>query len=305
MAKTVTIIVDQDIHQVLTIWGGDVGGALAKAGVALVQGDTVEPALSQRLVRDMEIKVKRSFPVTLIVDGQEQVVRFTGGTVGELLEQEGVRLGELDRVEPEPPQATVDPNQTIEVIRVLKTEITMEEEMPFGSRKWAEPTLEKGKTKVVRQGQSGLQEKVFEVTYENDQEIDRKLVLTRVVREPRDEIIGIGTREARQTLSTSRGTISYNKVMEMTATAYYPGPESTGEWADGFTATGVRAGFGIAAVDPKVIPLGTRLYVPGYGHALAADVGGAIKGKRIDLCFETYKEAIQYGRRTVKVYILD
>ena len=55
-------------------------------------------------------------------------------------------------------------------------------------------------------------------------------------------------------------------MREMIATAYYPGPESTGEWADGITATGVKAGFGIAAVDPEVIPLGTRLYVPGYGQ---------------------------------------
>ncbi|NMB46945.1 MAG: DUF348 domain-containing protein [Firmicutes bacterium] len=304
MAKTVTIIVDQDLEQVLTTWRTDVGGALVKAGIALDQGDLVEPALGQKLIRGMEIRVKRSFPVVLVVDGTHRTVRFTGGSVGELLEQQGVQLGELDRVEPDTMQAVVA-DQSIRVIRVTTNEVTLEEEIPNGSKKWAEPTLEKGKTKIVRKGQPGLREKIYEVTYEDGQETDSKLVMTRVVRDPRDEIIGVGTREVWHTLNTSRGPVRYREVKDMTATAYYPGPESTGEWADGFTATGVRAGFGIAAVDPKVIPLGTRLYVPGYGHALAADVGGAIKGNRIDLCFETYQEAIQYGRRKVKVYIVD
>ena len=304
MAKTVTIIVDQDVQQVLTTWRTDVGGALLKAGISLGQGDLVEPALSHKLTRGMEIVVKRSFPVTLITDGDTRVVRFAGGSVGEFLEQHGVDLGELDRVEPRLDQAVVA-DGIVEVIRVTKSKATVKEEIPYGSKNWAEPTLEKGKTKIVRKGQLGLKEKVFEITYENGQEVDSRLVHTKVVREAKDEIIGIGTKAVSHTLNTARGAIRYRDAMDMTATAYYPGPESTGKWADGFTATGVRAGFGIAAVDPKVIPLGTRLYVPGYGHALAADVGGAIKGKRIDLCFETYKEAIQYGRRKVKVYILD
>ena len=88
----------------------------------------------------------------------------------------------------------------------------------------------------------------------------------------------------------------------MIATAYSPDPESTGPWADGVTATGVKAGYGIAAVDPDVIPLGTRLYIPGYGHALAADVGGAIKGNRIDLCFDTHQEAVRFGSANGKRY---
>jgi len=91
----------------------------------------------------------------------------------------------------------------------------------------------------------------------------------------------------------------------MVATAYYPGPESTGKSADGITATGMRAGHGVVAVDPRVIPLGTRLYIPGYGLAVAGDVGGAIKGLRIDLGFSTLREALHFGRRRVTVYVLD
>ena len=87
----------------------------------------------------------------------------------------------------------------------------------------------------------------------------------------------------------------------MEATAYLPTDGSV----HGITATGIPARHGIVAVDPDVIPLGTRVYIPGYGMALAADVGGAIVGDKIDLCMEDYSEAMRFGRRAVKVYILE
>jgi 3D (Asp-Asp-Asp) domain-containing protein/peptidoglycan hydrolase CwlO-like protein len=93
------------------------------------------------------------------------------------------------------------------------------------------------------------------------------------------------------------------KVFTMVATAYYAG--GGGLCGDGITATGLRAAHGIVAVDPRVIPLGTKLYIPGYGPALAADTGGWIKGNRIDLCFNSREQAIQWGRRTIKVYVVE
>lgn len=89
-------------------------------------------------------------------------------------------------------------------------------------------------------------------------------------------------------------------VMRMPATAYtaYCGGCS------GRTALGRQAGYGIVAVDPRVIPLRTRLYIPGYGYAVAGDTGGAIRGSRIDLGFNTYRDARQFGRRDVTVYLL-
>lgn len=104
---------------------------------------------------------------------------------------------------------------------------------------------------------------------------------------------------------TSRGdsrqiNISKSKSLEMISTAYAPGAG-----AGYITATGARAGYGIAAVDPSVIPLGTKLYIPGYGYAVALDTGGAIKGMRIDLCFNNRQDALNWGRRKVTVYIVD
>lgn len=88
---------------------------------------------------------------------------------------------------------------------------------------------------------------------------------------------------------------------QMEATAYLPADGN----GDGLTATGVPAAYGVAAVDPEIIPLGTRIFVPGYGIALAADVGGAIDGHIVDLCYEDYDEAIEFGRRDVEVYLLE
>lgn len=92
----------------------------------------------------------------------------------------------------------------------------------------------------------------------------------------------------------------YADVLTMEATAYLP----TDGDGYGITATGIPATYGVAAVDPYVIPLGTRLYIPGYGEAIAADTGGAIIGYRIDLCMESYDECMEFGRRNVTVYIL-
>ncbi|MBE3089631.1 MAG: hypothetical protein IMZ45_01165 [Actinobacteria bacterium] len=93
---------------------------------------------------------------------------------------------------------------------------------------------------------------------------------------------------------------------DMVATAYYAfGSGGNDINGNGITAIGLRARKGIVAVDPRVIPLGTKLYIPGYGEALAADTGGWIKGSRIDLCFESLEECFRYGRRKLKIYLVE
>lgn len=104
-----------------------------------------------------------------------------------------------------------------------------------------------------------------------------------------------------QTVTTNNGEMTYASCIYMEATAYLP----TDGGGAGITATGAVAQRGIVAVDPDVIPLGTRVYIPGYGTAIAADTGGAINGNKIDLCMESYGEAMDFGRRSVEVYILN
>ncbi|MBE6095847.1 MAG: hypothetical protein E7199_10365 [Schwartzia succinivorans] len=102
-------------------------------------------------------------------------------------------------------------------------------------------------------------------------------------------------------IETSRGAMRYTDVMVMEASAYLP----TDGGGDCITATGIPATHGVVAVDPDVIPLGTRVYIPGYGVAIAADTGGMIEGAMIDLCMESYDDCMDFGRRDIDVYILD
>ena len=101
-------------------------------------------------------------------------------------------------------------------------------------------------------------------------------------------------------VETPQGSLAYTKVFGMEATAYLPTDGSS----EGLTAMGIPARYGIVAVDPDVIPLGSKVYIPGYGTALAADTGGAIYGYKIDLCMEDYYQAMDFGRRTVTVFVL-
>lgn len=97
------------------------------------------------------------------------------------------------------------------------------------------------------------------------------------------------------------------KYFIMLATAYTPGIESCGEWADGFTYTGDVAGKGCVAIDPKagILKMGQKIFVEGYGCGVCNDIGGAIKGWRIDVCFDNLDEALEWGRRMVRVYVLN
>src|SRR5262249_31594075 len=104
--------------------------------------------------------------------------------------------------------------------------------------------------------------------------------------------------------STSRGSYHRGKVLIMNATAYDPSPASCGPGSNGLTKLGLKAGYGHVAVDPRVIKLGTMVFVEGYGFAIASDIGSAIKGNRIDLCCENRSICMEFGRRKVKVHVL-
>lgn len=114
----------------------------------------------------------------------------------------------------------------------------------------------------------------------------------------------VNSNAAAETNSTIAAPANYKQVIDMTATAYAPGYEDNGKWGD-LTYMGGTVKKGIAAVDPKVIPMGTRLWIEGYGEAIAEDQGSAIKGNRIDLAFDTRPEAVQYGMQKVKVYVME
>jgi 3D (Asp-Asp-Asp) domain-containing protein len=165
----------------------------------------------------------------------------------------------------------------------------------------------------------GLLERVVKLVLEDERPVQRVVAGQRVVRPAVDEVVAVGPPAipavtlpglpATQFAGGVPEGIRISRALTMEATAYDPGPISTGKRPGdpgyGITASGMRAAYGVVAVDPRVIPFYTRLYVPGYGFAVAGDTGSAIVGNRIDVFFPTYDEAIRWGRRPVTVYVLE
>src|SRR5690554_1258267 len=152
-------------------------------------------------------------------------------------------------------------------------------------------------TKVVQRGAEGLKRSEIKITYEDGQEDKRETVKEEVVIQPKDKVIQVGMND---TISTSRGSTRFQKAMVVTATAYC----SEDPGVNNRTSVGATLKKGVIAVDPRVIPYHTKLYVPGYGFGQALDTGGAIKGNRIDLAMNSKSEALKYGRKSVKIYLL-
>ena len=159
------------------------------------------------------------------------------------------------------------------------------------------PALRPGRSKVVSHGRPGLVELIVSYSQRDGGEVRSHVLSRTVVTAAKPRIVVEGGDAA---LAMIHLDSVMRRVMHMVATAYTA--DTSG--GSGWTALGRRAGYGIVAVDPRIIPLGTRLYIPGYGMAVAGDTGGAIVGLRIDLGFDSYRSAIDFGRRDVTVYQL-
>jgi len=226
----------------------------------------------------------------------------TGRTVGDLIRQnaESINLGYLDRVKPSPDTKLSD-GMAVTITRVTTEDEVREEPVLPHFEMIADSSLPRGRVKTIDRGKPGIKEVTYRKYYKNGELTLTKKKSERIIKTSTPGVKHIGSR----VLTMSRSGYRGRRVLEMEATAYDAGPRSTGKWSDGITATGKKAKYGIVAIDPKVIPLGTKLFVEGYGYAVADDVGGAIKGLRIDLFYESRKEALKFGRRDVAVYILE
>lgn len=281
-----------------------VAKVLQEKQVGLSEGDEVRPSLSTRIKEDTKIEVIRGYPVKIAAAGKTVEFKTITRPVKEVLAKAKIKYDGDDLIKPGL-ETIVEPGMTIRVIDVRSEVITKQVPINPVTEYRKDQSLERGKRKTIRSGKTGLAEHQIQKTYQ-DGILTKETILSKKVIEPVvNEIVAVGTKPVVRTLVTSRGSYRYVEVKLMEATAYYPGPESCGKWADGYTYTGKKAGYGVVAVDPKVIRLGTQLYIEGYGKAEAADIGSAIKGNKIDLCYETYQEALRFGRKKVKVYILE
>lgn len=293
LQKPVSIVVDGKVIKDRVFFTSRVEDILKKNDIALGEKDKVEPSLGSLVEKNGQIVVTRAFKVKVIADGRSVEILSTPVSIKEAIQMAGFKLDENDIVKTLPTQETV-PGQEIEVIRVTQEEKTVEEPIPFEVETVADNTLERGLTKTLKQGKNGIALNTVKITYNNGKEVKREVISSETLVEPQNKVVAVGS-----ITSISRGgqRLDFKEARYMVASAYtYTGYR---------TASGAKPAVGMAAVDPSVIPLGTRLYVEGYGYAVAADTGGAIKGDRIDLFMEERAQCINWGRKKVKVYILE
>lgn len=272
---------------------------LKERGISIGQADLVKPEPSAPLEEGTEVVVKHAVPIKVRVDNGEKRLLTTASTVGAAIKVAPIRLGVKDEVFPDSKSPIVQ-GMVVRVVRVTERIETIKVSTPFETVSREDTSLLKGRVKVVIPGREGTVLCTLKITYRDGREAKRILQSEEVIDPPVNRLVRFGT--GRPIYAALPGRISRGGegVQMFIATAYTPGYDCGTR-----TATGMKAGRGVVAVDPRVIPLGTRLYIEGYGEALAADTGGAIKGNHIDLCFDTLAEARVFGRRRVAVRILD
>ncbi len=293
LQKPVSIEVDGKHMKSRVLFAGTVEDILEKNDIELGKQDKVQPSLDAAIQKNMKIVVTRAFKVKVMADGQVKTLYTTPVSIKEAVALAGFQLGEKDIVKTLP-VALVSPNQEIELIRVTEQEQKIEQPIPCGVERVDDPTLEKGLTKTVTAGKNGIARNTVRITFYNGQEGKREIIGTEVMVQPQNKVLAMGSITA---VSRGGDRMNFREAKFMQATAYtYTGYR---------TATGVNPAVGLVAVDPSVIPLGTRLYIEGYGYARAADTGGAVKGDKVDLFMEEYSQCVHWGRRVVKVYMLE
>ncbi len=281
-----------------------VGDFLRERGLLTVTADFVRPGVDTVLEDNTVIEYRPAVPVTVIIRNTKHAIMTAATDVGALLEEQKIWLGTRDEVYPSLAEPIVG-NQTIKVVHISAWTRVVHQKISEKVIHRIDFSLAPGATKILSRGMHGLRETMVRYTTRDDGKPEKTIIATRILRNPRARVIARGVSEYAAFASVALHGLQHTSyiaasAVSMVATAYTAGCAG----CSGITALGYRAGHGVVAVDPRVIPLGTRVYIPGYGIAVAGDTGGAITGRRIDLGFNSLNDALLFGRRPVRVYRL-
>lgn len=340
-AKQIVVSIDGKEQEYYTTFD-TIGEFLSDEDLTLSDRDDVSHEGKEPIEDGLHITIDKAYAVAIDDGGKKKKVWTTGSTIEELLKKNHIKVNNLDKVKPAiDKKAKKDTDITI--VRVEKEIEEVEEKVDFEIETEEDDSLAKGEEKVVSEGQEGTIVKKYEVVFENDKEVNRELVSEDVQEKGEKRIIAMGTKELEEaeepaeleeteqnlvTLVDSKpkskkrsepkpeskanddeGNLSNDrqrgKELSMTATAY----SASCNGCSGVTATGINLNnnpdMKVVAVDPGVIPLGSKVWVEGYGEAIAGDTGGAINGNRIDLHVPSKGEANAFGNQDVKVKVIN
>lgn len=301
--NTVTICYNGTLIEVTTS-GNTVNDALKIAGIVLEEEDYINCDKNTSLRNIDLIQIDKPITLSVNVEGEEMVLKSFSSSVAKVLEENNIDITARDIVVGANLDDIIEDGMEISVIRISedydREKITIEYETEYV----ASNTMLEGQSKVIVQGREGVRTLVYRVIKEENNVISRTLVSDVVTQNPVKEVIAYGT--IKNFLNSRGQTVSYTKSYEMIATAYCPDEK----WGYQVYMPGKKARVGVIAVDPNVIPLGTKVYIEGmngiwdYGFAVAWDIGGSIIGNKIDLFMLTEEECFRWGVKKVKLYVL-
>lgn len=316
--NAVSIYDGDDVIKVYTL-SDEPDSILNQAGVKLDSND--EYSYEGLSGKNGKIKVTRAFKVNVDVYGTMYILKTNGGTVQDALDKVGVEINEHDYVNYELDEK-LTPNMVIDVTKVDITTEQQSVELPYSSEVVYSDTLAAGTEKITTKGCNGVKTVTFSHKSVDGKVVSSEIVDETVTVEPVNEVKTIGTKvPTAYTVSNTKYIssltpssdfaldangvpTSYSRVITGKASAYSGGTR---------TSTGKKPQTGYVAVNPKVIPYGSRLFIRCtdgsyiYGYAVAADTGSFIHSTNrvVDLYFSTRGECIRFGVRNVEIYVLD
>lgn len=311
-AFPVKIEVDGKTQDVTAHYGDTVDSVLEALGVSVNSDDGVSPSRENTLKETDTVRVVRRYPISVEADGTVVQATVREGTIARALSQAGIVLGPDDKVSADL-DTPVGKETKLTVTRVSYKKSESTQTIPFSTVTKKNSSLYTGTTKIKQKGENGLKTVVTQQTLEDGKAVATKVLNETVTKKPVSQVMLVGTKKRAAALASvgSDGTlidqygktVHYKKVLTGRASCYTGG---------GWTSTGKKAAYGLVAVNPHIIPYGTRLYICSpdgklvYGYATAADTGGAaMRGAIIaDLYYDSYNQCIQIGTRTMNVYIL-
>jgi len=306
--KTVYIDDNGKVTSVVTV-GNDPLALLKKQGVTLKTNDTL--SVPDKLSWFSTISITRSVKVEVLKDGKTHTIYTSPDTVLNILSQnvEGFDESSDIVVYPTGQNSYLTAEETVHTVEIITPpqieKIVVHEKSDIGYKTTYEsdPLLLKGQQAVLTSGEKGVREISYEVVLKDGEQISKTAVGETVLKASRNRVVRVGIGSPGGEISVDGSELNYKNMFEMRATAY---------WSGSKTATGTVPKRGVVAVDPAVIPLGSRLYIVAadgsswtYGFAMAEDTGGAIRGNKIDLFVENKDIGRRFGVRYAKVYILE
>ena len=296
--------------QLVHLAKGTVADALKKADITLTDDEISVPAPDSEIRKDTEISIYKTKKVSVTADGKTKDVNLALVNVYDALNFAGYEVDDDDIISTSHNE-DVENIYSVTIKRVTYKTESSKEKIAYDTVKKNSDDVELGETKVKTEGKDGEKIVTREVKYIDGEKASDKVVAEKTIKKPVDEVILVGTKGAATsggagTFTDSNGaTVAYSQVLTGSGTAY-TAPAGAG------TATGVLAYHGGVAVNPNIIPYGSKLYIVStdgsfvYGYATAVDTGGALMdGSAIVDCFyNTYDECVNFGRRDVNVYVL-